>query len=219
LFTDLDQWIDGTPPPASAVPSRSNNTAVFTSTGSFSPLGIGTIAQSALNWPAIPGVLYTGLVTVRNRFNFGPQFSSAGIISINPPQATGQVYPSFVSTVDADGNEVAGIRLPPVAAPVATTTGWNLRSAAFGGNDGCESTGSLIPFAPTAAARTSIADPRPSLAERYGTHAGYVAAVTAAAQALEAQRLLLPADVQTYITNAQAPVTVINNPVYGSYTF
>ncbi|MFC0402820.1 alpha/beta hydrolase domain-containing protein [Paraburkholderia rhizosphaerae] len=75
------------------------------------------------------------------------------------------------------------------------------------------------PFAPMAAARTSIGDPRPSLTERYGTHAGYVAAVTAAAQALEAQRMLLPADVQTYITNAQAPVTVINNPVYGSYAF
>lgn len=219
LFEDLDQWIDGTQPPASAVPSRSNSTAIFTSTGPFSPLGIGTIAQSTLNWPTIPGVLYTGLVTVRNRFNFGPQFSSMGIMSINPPQATGQVYPSFVSTVDSDGNEVAGIRLPPVAAPVATTTGWNLRSAAFGGNDGCESTGSLIPFAPTAAARTAIGDPRPSLVERYGTHAGYVAAVTAAAQALEAQRLLLPADVQTYITNAQAPVTVISSPVYGSYTF
>ena len=65
----------------------------------------------------------------------------------------------------------------------------------------------------------AIGDPRPSLVERYGTHAGYVAAVTAAAQALEAQRLLLPADVQTYITNAQAPVRVNSSPVYGSYTF
>lgn len=219
LFEDLDQWIDGTPPPPSAVPSRADNTAVFTTPGTFSPLGIGTVSQSDLNWPTIPGVLYTGLVTVRNLFNFGPQFSTAGIMTINPPQATGQIYPSFVSTVDSDGNEIAGIRLPPVAAPVATTTGWNLRSAAYGGNDGCESTGSLIPFAPTAAARATLGDPRPSLVERYGTHAGYVAAVTAAAQALEARRLLLPDDVQTYITNAQAPVVVTGNPLYGSYSF
>jgi len=219
LFEDLDQWIDGTPPPPSAVPSRTDNTAVFTTPGPFSPLGIGTVSQSDLNWPTIPGVLYTGLVTVRNLFNFGPQFPTAGIMTINPPQATGQIYPSFVSKVDADGNEIAGIRLPPVAAPVATTAGWNLRSAAFGGNDGCESTGSLIPFAPTAAARASLGDPRPSLAERYGTHAGYVAAVTAAAQALEAKRLLLPDDVQTYITNAQSPVVVTGNPLYGSYSF
>jgi hypothetical protein len=31
--------------------------------------------------------------------------------------------------------------------------------------------------------------------------------------------LLLPADVQKYITTAQQPVTVIGNPVYGSYTW
>lgn len=219
LFTDLDQWLDGTPPPPSAVPMRSNNTAVMTNTGPYSPIGIGTVDQNALGWPTIPGVLYTGLVTVHNLFNWGPQFAADGIMSINPPQATGHVYPSFVSKVDSDGNEIAGIRLPAVAAPVATTAGWNLRSAAYGGNDGCESTGSLIPFAPTAAARAAIGDPRPSLAERYGTHDGYVTAVTTAAQALEAQRLLLPADVQTYITNAQKPVVVTGNPLYGSYTW
>jgi hypothetical protein len=106
-----------------------------------------------------------------------------------------------------------------VAAPVATLTGWNLRATAFGGPDGCESNGSLIPFAPTQAARTAIGDPRLSLTERYGTHAGYVAAVTAAAKALEAQGLLLPADVQTYINNAALPINVVNNPIYGTYTW
>lgn len=219
LFQDLDQWIDGTSPPASAVPRRSDNTAVMTTTGPFSPLGIGTVPEADLNWPTIPGVLYTGLVTVRNLFNFGPQQFSQGILSINPPQTTGSVYPSFVSKVDADGNEVAGVRLPAVVAPVATTAGWNLRSAAFGGNDGCESTGTLIPFAADAGTRLSKGDPRPSLTERYGTHAGYVAAVTAAANALQAQRLLLPADVQAYIQAAQQPISVINNPVYGSYSW
>jgi hypothetical protein len=140
-------------------------------------------------------------------------------MTINPPMATGMVYPSFVSKVDSDGNEIAGIRLPPVTAPVATTAGWNLRSAAFGGNDGCESTGTLIPFAPDMPTRTAIGDPRPSLTERYGTHAAYVAAVTAAANALAAQRLLLPADVQAYVTTAQQPVNVVGNPVYGTYSW
>ena len=32
--------------------------------------------------------------------------------------------PIFVSKVDKDGNEIAGVRLPPVEAPIATTTGW-----------------------------------------------------------------------------------------------
>ena len=41
----------------------------------------------------------------------------------------------------------------------------------------------------------------------------------AAANTLAAQRLLLPADVQAYISAAQQPVNVVNNPVYGSYTW
>ena len=36
-------------------------------------------------------------------------------------------YVDLVSAVDEDGNEVAGIRLPAVAAPLAAYTGWNPR--------------------------------------------------------------------------------------------
>lgn len=200
------------------IPRRSDRTAVFASTTADSPLGIGIVSQASLNWPTIPNVLFTGLITVRNLFNFGPQFNE-GIINITPPKSTGIYYPSFVSKVDIDGNELAGIRLPPVAVPFATTAGWNLRSAAYGGNDGCESTGSLIPFAPDMATRTAEGDPHLSLAERYGTHSSYVAAVTAAANALASQRLLLPLDIQAYITAAQASIQVISNPVYGTYTW
>jgi hypothetical protein len=217
LWVALDEWLDGTAPPASAVPQRATGTAVFSQTTANSALGIGTVAQASLGWPTIPGVTYTGLITVHNLWDWGPQFGS-GIMTINPPAATGKVYPSFVSKVDSDGNEIAGIRLPPVSTPVATTAGWNLRSAAFGLNDGCESTGTLIPFAPTVALKVA-GDPRLSLDERYGSHAGYVTAVTAAANNLAAQRLLLPADVQAYVTTAQQPVKVIGNPVYGTYTW
>lgn len=218
LWVALDQWLDGVSPPASAVPRRSDGTAVLSQTTAQSTLGIGVVPQAALGWPTIPGVLYTGLVTVRDLLNFGPQFDR-GILTIAPPTPSTMVYPSFVSKVDTDGNEIAGIRLPPVSVPVATTAGWNLRADAFGGPDGCESSGTLIPFAATAAARNAIGDPRPSLTERYGTHANYIAQVTAAANALQAQRLLLPADVQRYVTTAAQPVTVVNNPVYGSYTW
>ncbi len=73
----------------------------------------------------------------------------------------------------------------------------------------------------TQAARTAINDPRPSLTERYGSKANYVAQVAVAANALQAQRLLLPADVSAYINGAAATVTVgANNPVYpGGYTW
>jgi Alpha/beta hydrolase domain len=219
LFMDLDEWLDGTPPPDSQVPSVTNNTAVFATVNPATvALGIGTVSQIALGFPTIPGLNFDGLVTVHNDWNWGPQFDQ-GIISQVPPQAQGKVYPNFVSKVDVDGNEIAGIRMPPVAVPVATTAGWNHRATAFGGPDGCESSGLLVPFAPDQATRTTIGDPRLSLTERYGTHANYAAAVAAAAQTLQAKRFLLPMDVQTYITNAQNPITVTGNPIYGSYTW
>ena len=218
LWVALDEWIDGTAPPTSAVPQRSTGTAVFAQTTADSPLGIGIVPQATLGWPTIPRVTYTGLVTVHNVYDFGPQFDQ-GILTINPPKPTGKLYPNFVSRVDPDGNEIAGIRLPEVTVPVATTAGWNLRRAAFGGNDGCEATGLLVPFGPDLASRLALGDPRPSLTERYGTHAAYVNAVTASANALAARRLLLPADVQAYITAAQQPVNVVGNPVYGAYNW
>nr|WP_255428244.1 alpha/beta hydrolase domain-containing protein [Ramlibacter cellulosilyticus] len=202
LFVAMDQWIDGTAPPASRMPRRSDGTAVFTTTTAQSALGIGVVPQASLGWPNIPGVQYTGLVTVRNLFDFGSRFAS-GILDKQPPTATGKVYPSFVSKVDVDGNEIAGVRLPPVAAPIATTTGWGLRATAFGGPDGCEASGQMISFATTLSQRVASGDPRLSLEERYVNKAGYVAAVTAAANALKAQRLLLDADAQAYITSAQ----------------
>lgn len=203
LFVAMDQWIDGTPPPTSEIPRRADSTAVFSNTTANSPLGVGVVAQASLGWPTIPGVTYNGLITVRNLFNFGAQFDS-GILSVTPPTATGKVYPSFVSRVDADGNEIAGVRLPPVSAPIATNTGWGLRGAAFGGPDGCESAGQTIALATTAASRITSGDPRLSLTERYVNKAGYVTAVTSAANSLRDRRLLLPADVTAYISAAQA---------------
>jgi hypothetical protein len=109
-----------------------------------------------------------------------------------------------VSRVDEDGNEIAGIRLPAVAAPTGTTTGWALRRAEFGENDGCEAAGQYIPFKATRAERVAAGDPRLSLEERYKTSEGYVEAVTTAARQLEARRLLLRADVERYIEEAKA---------------
>ena len=135
--------------------------------------------------------------------DFGPSFDEEAVISNYPPSLEGRpAYPIFVSRVDDDGNEVAGIRLPPVEAPVATTTGWALRREGFGVNDGCEGSGQHIPFARTRAERLDAGDPRLSLEERYGTHDGYVEAVTDAARELMQQRLLLEEDVQRYIAEA-----------------
>lgn len=199
MFVNLEHWVEhGRRPPRSEVPERGNSVYSIPQSD-----GVGVVPQRALGFPSIPGVTYTGVITVRHLFNFGPQFDD-GIMTINPPDFSGPVYPSFVSRVDHDGNEIAGVRLPPVEAPIATTTGWGLRAAAFGGPDGCESFGQWIPFVKTKAERIAAGDPRRSLEERYKNHDGYVRAVEKAAEKLERKRFLLPEDVERYIDEAEA---------------
>lgn len=202
LLVALDQWVSqGVAPPPSKVPRRADNGVLAVpQPGSQT----GHVPQAELGWPTIPGVTYNGLITTRYCLDFGPDFDS-GILSNYPPSVVGRpAYPIFVSKVDADGNEVAGIRLPEVEAPVATTTGWALRRAGFSENEGGESDGQHIPFHTTKAERIAAGDPRLSLEERYQDHDGYVKAVTKAAQKLGKQRFLLPEDVQRYIEAAQA---------------
>ncbi len=203
LLVALDEWVTAdVAPPASRVPRVSDGTAVFAVPQPATVSGL--VPRAKLGFPAIPGVEYTGVFSTRYLLDFGPRFEE-GILDRQPPAFGGRpTYPAFVSRTDEDGNEVAGIRLPPVAAPVATTTGWALRGAGYGRGDGCEAAGQLLPFPATRAARLASGDPRRSLEERYGTHAGYVAAVTRAARALARERLLLERDMQRYIDEAAA---------------
>jgi hypothetical protein len=110
----------------------------------------------------------------------------------------------LVPAVNTDGNEIDGIQSVTLRAPLGTYTGWNLRSAGFSEGDLCFLSGSFIPFATTKAERQASGDPRPSLQERYGPNAGYVAAVTAATVELKAEGLLLPQDAQAAISAAQS---------------
>jgi hypothetical protein len=86
--------------------------------------------------------------------------------------------------------------------PLATYTGWNLYARVP--SELCDRDGSYIPFAKTKAERAATNDPRPSIEERYGSRADYVAKVRAAADALVRDRLLLPADAAAYVRAAEA---------------
>ena len=108
--------------------------------------------------------------------------------------------------VDADGNELAGIRLPPIAAPIAAYTGWNLYKAPYPEGELCDREGSYLPFAASRADRQAAGDPRPSLEERYASRAAYVKQVEAAARQLLDDRLLLPEDAARYIEEASGEV-------------
>jgi len=158
--------------------------------------------QESVGFPSIPGVIYNGRNHTGDLFDFGPQFEQ-GILSILPPRVLGTPYLNLVPKTDIDGNDIAGVRLPDVAAPLATYTGWNLRAVPPGANDGCDAAGMKVDFAPTRADRLSSGDPRLSLEERYPTHDSYVNAVTRAAEDLRTQRLLLDQDVARYIQSAE----------------
>ena len=151
---------------------------------------------------------YTGIVTTMPLLDWGPQYKAqdeTGIATQLPPAYLGKDYAILVPQVDSDGNDVAGIRSVDVAAGLGTHTGWNLTSRP-GIVDNAGLFGAYFPYQKTAAQRIAAGDPRPSLTERYGTQAGYVAAVTAAANGLVAQRFMLRADADAAIAAATANV-------------
>lgn len=201
LLVALDRWVsEGIEPPASRVPRASENAAFAVTRPGYET---GYVPREELGWPDIPGVTYTGGITTHYFLDFGPDFDRGIVSNLPPSLADRPAYPIFVSRVDEDGNEVAGVRLPPVAAPIATTTGWALRRAGFAENDGGEGDGQHIPFAATREERLASGDPRLSLEERYGNHENYVKAVEEAARRLEEEGFLLPEDVQAYVDEAE----------------
>ena len=178
LLAAAEAWIrEGTPPPASRYPSAAE----------------GTLAPAADLYPRIPGLPYAGAFGPADRLD----------LAAMPPARRGG-YTVLLPKVDADGNALAGLRLPVIAAPKATYTGWNPRAPGFAPGSTCYNTGGALPFAATRAAREAAGDPRPSLEERYPTPAAYVAAVRAAAERLVAERLLLSEDLARMVAAAEA---------------
>ena len=192
LLVALDEWVsEGRTPPRSRVPQQSEGTLVLSR------------SQERVGFPAIPGVTFRGLTTTGDLFDFGPAFAE-GILTTLPPDLVDSPYPVFVPRTDADGNDIAGIRLPEIAVPLATYTGWGMRAAAFAGDDLCDKAGQTIDFFQAKADRLSAGYPMPSIEERYPTHKVYVRAVSLAAILLYRHRLLLDEDVTRYLTEAEA---------------
>jgi alpha/beta hydrolase family protein len=179
LFVALEEWVTkDVPPPPSRVPSLAADTA---------------IPAEQIAMPKVPGFAVAP----------GDNPVLPPVDWIDPPEASPPApYATFVSAVDSDGNETAGILLPQIAAPLGTHTGWNVYRAQP--DELADRDGSLIPFARTRTEREAAGDPRPSLDERYGTREAYVARVEAAAAALVAERLLLPEDAAAYVAAARA---------------
>ena len=187
LLDAMDAWAtDGTPPPESRVPRRSDETAV--------PAEV-----VKARFPAIPGVECPAQPSLLYVQDHGPDFDG-GLISREPPEEDEErPYAVLVPQVDGDGNEVPGIRPPAVEVPLATFTGWNFRPIGRAEKALAALTGSFFPLSPTLDERRSRGDPRPSIEERYRSKAHYVRAVALAAQRLVQQRLLLEEDADRYV--------------------
>jgi hypothetical protein len=160
------------------------------------------VPPDRLKFPRVPGVTTTTAVHKAYRADYGPRFVSDGIVSVEPPKI-GSAFPILVPQVDADGNGVAGIRMPDVAVPLATYTGWNLFNARSGPATELSSMqGSFIPLARTGAERKRIGDPRPSIEERYREKDHYIGLVSKAALELIEQGFLLSEDLPPILRNA-----------------
>jgi hypothetical protein len=134
--------------------------------------------------------------------DFGPQFrpqDESGIITQEPPKVGSATYGVLEPQVDADGNDIGGIRSVFVETPIGTYTGWNLNRKDRFENGMCNLQGSFIPFAATRAEREAAGDPRPSLQERYPSADVYRTRFESAADAFVQRRFLLADDARTLV--------------------
>ena len=163
--------------------------------------------NAAMGFPRIPGKpsperLQRPLLdyALGSHFNYK---DGSGFLTAAP--TVERDFPQLVVKVDADGNEIAGLKSPLTAAPLGTYAGWNVTLAGpFKGLlCGDVPVGGFIPFAKTKAERIASGDPRLSLEERYQSHDGYVQAVTKAANTLVKDGLLLRHDADAMIALAQ----------------
>jgi hypothetical protein len=169
LLVALDEWVvSDREPPESRLPRIADGSLV---------------AAGKLALPAVPGL--TRPAAANDVYPLGDW---------TDPRAPARGWRSLVPQIDADGNEIAGIRLPDIAVPIGTFTGWNLYREPYPAGELADRDGTFIAFAATKAERG--ADPRLSLAERYLSATSRAAQVKTVVDKLRGQRLLLAEDAE-----------------------
>jgi len=180
LLVAMEKWVrDGTAPPPSRYPRLQDGTLV---------------RATDIAFPNVSGVT-------------SPRAAFAGVRGPNRLLAkdggAGTPLLLLVPQVDRDGNPVAGLRLPDIAVPLGTYTGWNFRSTAIGGTEQFfPLLGGYVPFASTKAERERAGDPRLSVEERYQSRDQYLTLVRNAAAVLVKDGYLLADDVPTIVSRA-----------------
>lgn len=188
LLLAMDRWVaHGTPPPPSRYPRVQDGTLV---------------TPDRLQFPRLAGVSTPTTTHKAYRVDYGPRFATEGVITQEPPRI-GTSFPILVPQSDADGNDLAGVKMPELAVPLATYTGWNLFNARSGPTHVLSSMqGSYIPLPRTRAERQRANDPRLSIEERYHDKDQYLGLVVKAALELIDQGFLLSDDLAAILRNA-----------------
>lgn len=174
LLVSMQHWLaDGVEPPPSVYPRVDRQ--------ELAPI-------EKIRYPKLPGVVPPARVHDVFRLDFGPDFRTKGIVSYEPPKL-GAPFPILVPQVDADGNDIGGLKTPQVALPLAAHTGWNLRNPKIGSPEELFSmVGSYFPF------------PKAVVLKRYENRAAYLGRIRAAAEKLVQGRYLLERDVASVET-------------------
>src|SRR5438876_7003419 len=130
LLTRLVEWVrEGREPPPSAYPRLDSGTLV---------------ALDRVRAPAISGAAWPRVAHEAYRVDYGPRWPD-GVITLEPPRL-GKPFPVRVPRVDADGNELGGVRSLELLAPLATYTPWSLRRGAANPEELVDFYGTFIPF-------------------------------------------------------------------------
>lgn len=178
LLEAMQAWLkDGTEPPPSHYPMITEEQLV---------------RPEMVNWPKTMKAPLPEHPKEAYNISYGLDWAASGVVTIEPPKV-GKAFPVLVPQVDADGNELGGIRMPEVAAPLGVFTGWNMRSAA---------TGAPKEMAPTLG--SFFAFDKAEIAKRYGDKAAYLVKVDAAADRMVKSRLLLERDRKHVLEHAAA---------------
>jgi hypothetical protein len=122
LLMILDDWVSNdTTPPDSCHPRLDDGTAVS--------------RQSVLeDFSAVQGLtLLSAEKLLSIRYQTVMRENEAGVVEL--PVIENRAYPSFVSALNGDLNEVTGIRLPDLRHPLGIHSGWNPRAASTGAAD------------------------------------------------------------------------------------
>ena len=206
LRVHFRQWVmRGTEPPLSRWPTLAARNGESQGT-------LALANKVALGFPTLPQLRPTvpepDFIMPVIDYDWGPQFNSAdgsGIASNSPPLIR-QVLPMLAPKVDKDGNELGGVPVVLLDAPLGTYLGWNITAGGakpFHQGQICNYVGGMIPFARSLEERKMTGDPRLSLQERYVSHDGYVDAVRKAADKATREGFLLPVDATLLIKAAE----------------